>query len=314
MVTSPVKFVLSCTSDRLWNSNEFVEFLSRNQGGNIVLSTDPEAVCLNTLGVYQLLQNFSFESVKIQTWNPLEHHPDYTISFNGKNFWFDRTIEIPEHQHDWNLKHVFLCFYHRPTAARLALAGYAENLDSLIHFSARVEPDYRHHYELDKLFHWDLDSVVRSAGMLTRLPMLQSSPDNLTAFHGYDYMDPLTDMYKNVLVDLVVESHVIGNTFFPTEKTIRPMLMKKPFVMFGSRDYLEYLRQMGFRTFSDFWPEDYDGYEAGDRLRKIYQTINHIASLSKDQLQTMWWDMKYSLDHNYNLLLEKKFQRKIIPI
>jgi hypothetical protein len=71
---------------------------------------------------------------------------------------------------------------------------------------------------------------------------------------------------------------------------------------------------MGFRTFSDFWDEDYDGYEKGDRLRRIYSLIDSIAKMPINKLETMYYDMQYSLDHNYNLLMNKTFNRTITPI
>ena len=92
------------------------------------------------------------------------------------------------------------------------------------------------------------------------------------------------------------------------------MLLKKPFITFASKDFLAYLRQMGFRTFADFWDEDYDGYEQGDRLRKIYRVIDTISAMSPAQLETMYWDMQYTLDHNYNILMEKKFTRSITQL
>jgi len=313
--------VISGTSDKFWNSAEVVAFLNANQHQHITLDVNPEAVCLTTLGVYQLLDSFEFASVTINTWNPLERHDRYTIKIKGTNFWFDQTAVVDPDLHDWDLSHVFLCFYHRPTAARLGLASYAQQYNTLMHFSAVINADSKYNFELDKLFEYDTRSMIRAAGLLPSLPILQAPADKLiqankhhTAFHGYDYTDTLTQMYRSILVDLVVESHVSGSTFFPTEKTVRAMLMKKPFVIFGSRDYLEYLRQMGFRTFSDFWPEEYDGYQGGDRLRKIYQSMDYIAEQPLDKLQSMWWDMKYSLDHNYDLLMSKKFNRKIKPL
>ena len=89
------------------------------------------------------------------------------------------------------------------------------------------------------------------------------------------------------------------------------MLMKKPFVVFGGKNYLEYLRQMGFRTFEDFWDESYDGYSEADRYMQILVLIDKLAQKSLEDLETMYWDMKYTLDHNYNLLISQGFNRQI---
>jgi hypothetical protein len=307
-------FQVSGTSDQFWNKDEFVKFLAQNQNNHISIDIVPEAICLANLGVYKLLDCFEFQSVTVQTWNPLEQHNKYRIVLKGDNFWFDRTQTINHELQDWNLNSIFFCFYHRPTAGRLAIASYASQYSSQIHFSSGVEVNDLVQFELDKLLKYDKNSLSRATQLVNDLPILLKPCDNYTPTDGYNYQDPLSEVYKSILVDLVVESHVAGCTFFPTEKTVRPMLMKKPFVVFGSKDYLAYLRQMGFRTFNDFWNEEYDGFEGRDRLLRIYKLINDIASRSIKELESMYWDMKYSLDHNYDLLMSKKFQRRISKI
>jgi hypothetical protein len=311
------KFTISATSDRLWNRNNLLEFLIANQHQQIELTLNPEAICLRNLGVYDLLDLFKFEAVHIHTWNPLEQHNKYHIHLKGSNFWFTRTAKIDPALHDWDLSRRFLCFYHRPTAARLGLAGYLKQQypqHTIVHFSTTTGPNDLAQFEFDKLLDYDVPSVAPAVQILKKLPLLQNNPSGYTATQGYFYNDTLTKMYKHTLVDIVVESHVAGNTFFPTEKTVRAILLKRPFVIFGSCNYLEYLRQMGFRTFSDFWSEDYDGYVAGDRLRRMYQTIDIVANATERQLEKMYWDMQYTLDHNYDLLMTQSYNRTIKEI
>jgi hypothetical protein len=306
-------FTVNCTSDKIWNTTELVAFLAANQHKSIVLDINPEAICLHNLGLYKILECFEFEQVFINTWNPFEQHLTYKIKHKGNNFWFGQVADIDPELHSWNLTKQFLCFYHRPTAARLGLAAYLKtkhNKSTVLHFSAKDHEDF----ELDKLLQWDRSTVSMTASIIPELPILLDSDAGYTKFNGYVYSDPLTNLYKDILVDMVVESHVAGNTFFPTEKTVRPMLLKKPFIMFGSRNYLEHMRQMGFRTFADFWDEDYDGYEGADRLHRIQQLIDSIASMPIKQLESMYWDMQYTLDHNYKLLMTKTYTNKVTPL
>ena len=306
-------FTVNCTSDKIWNTTDLVAFLATNQHKSIVLDINPEAICLHNLGLYKILDCFAFEQVVINTWNPLEQHLKYKINFKGNNFWFAQVADIDAELHSWNLAKRFLCFYHRPTAARLGLAAYLHNKhkeSTVLHFSAKDSVDF----ELDKLLQWDRSTASMTASMIPELPILLGSDAGHTNFNGYVYSDPLTDLYQDILVDVVVESHVAGNTFFPTEKTVRSMLLKKPFIMFGSCNYLEYMRQMGFRTFSDFWDENYDGYEGADRLHCIQQLIDSIASMPINQLESMYWDMQYTLDHNYKMLMTKTYTNKITPL
>jgi len=310
-------FVIRGVDDRFWNLTEFVEYLVNNQNSIIELNVVSEAVDLENLGVYRLLDLFEFKQVIINTRNPLEQHNRYEIRFLGPTFWFNRLSNINHDLHTWDQQKIFLCFYHRPTAGRLALAGYVNQHyadQSIIHFSTDIEDNSLVQFEFDKLLKYDVSSLLPAANLLKSLPILQDSRDRHTRFHGYDYEDPLTTMYTHALIDLVGETHVQGRTFFPTEKTTRPMLLKKPFITFASRDYMAYLRQMGFQTFYDFWDEDYDGFETRDRLLRIYQVINEIASRPPSNLADMYQRMQPILEHNYNLLMSQNYIKNITEI
>lgn len=306
-------FNLGCTSDKIWNLTEFIEFLVNNQNKTINISIFPEAICLNTIGVYKLLDLFTFEKVNIHTDNPFETSNKYNIYYQP-NSWFTKLETVDPALHSWNLKKKFFCLYHRPTAARLGLAGYLFNRyrdTSLIHFSAPTGIDDLAQFELDKLLSYRLESVQEAGNLINQLPLLLSPSDKYTHDQGYYFEDPLTNFYQDILIDVVVESHVIGKTFYPTEKTTRPMWLKKPFIVFGSRNYLDYLHQMGFRTFNDFWSEDYDGYEGPDRFNKILKLLDELDKKSNVELEEMYESMTYTLDHNYNLLKNQQYSTKL---
>lgn len=297
---------------------DFVEFLVSNQHKQICVKSWPEAPCLQHNRIYGLLDNFKFEKVTICTSNPLAEHSKYIIqrpiNWLCHVFTSSNAAKISTSLHQWNQKKVFLCLFARPTAARLAIAShvYEKYLDRChVHFSAKIDVDSREQFELDKTLSYDPCYIKPVGNLITRLPLLLGSSDRYSAIHGYDYSDPLTKLYKDIFIDLVVESHVAGETFFPTEKTLRPMWLKKPFIVFASANYLEYLRQMGFRTFSDFWSEEYDGYEAGDRLRKILQLIDQLSGMSRGHLEQMYWDMQYSLEHNFQLLQSQSYRLEL---
>ena len=315
------KFKIGCTSDKIWNYSEFLDFLINNQNTDIELSTDPEAICFKNLGIYELVDKFSFKQVSIKTWNPLEEHPVYNILYNGHNFWFNKIEKINPALHTWNQSKLFYCLFGRPTASRLGIASHLyinyEN-QSHLHFSATNDKDELIQVELDKLLTYDINSIEPAGILIKKLPLLLSSPDNYTKYNGYVYADSLTDLYQDILIDIVSESHVAGNTFFPTEKTVRPMLLKKPFIIFGSRDYLDYLHQMGFKTFQtptlDFWSEEYDGYEGRERYIRILALIDKLAKKSKEELQELYQAMQPILDHNYNLLQTQSYNTTITKI
>ena len=306
-------FKLGCTSDKIWNLNEFIEYLATNQNKTINITIFPEAVCLETLGVYKLLDMFNFAQVNIYTYNPFEKNNKYNIVFQS-NYWITKQEIVNTDLHDWNFKKKFFCFYHRPTASRLGLAGYLftnYRESSLIHFSAELDPDNLIQFELNKLLSYRTESIQESGFLINHLPLLLAPSDRYTYNQGYYFDDPLTNFYQDILVDVVVESHVLGTTFFPTEKTTRPMWLKKPFILFGSKNYLDYLHQMGFRTFADFWDESYDGFEGAERFNRIIKLLDRLAIMSTSELEQMYLDMTYTLDHNYNLLKEQLYSKQL---
>ena len=310
-------FVISGVNDKLWNQFEFIKYLVANQHRIIELNIVSEAVDLENLGVYQLLDLFEFKQVIINTCNPFEKHNQFEIRLIDPPFWFNKIINIDSELHSWTQEKIFMCMYHRPTAGRLALAGHLNknyNEQSIIHFSCDTHDNSLIHFEFDKLLSYDTASVESAADLLKFFPILQSGRDRHTKSNGYDYSDPLTLLYKHILVDIVGETHVSGRTFFPTEKTTRPILLKKPFITFASRNYMLYLRQLGFQTFNEFWDEDYDGFETRDRLLKIYQLVNDIANQPIDILEDMYQRMQPILDHNYNLLMTQSYNRNLTEI
>jgi hypothetical protein len=314
-------FVIHGTNDKLWNLQELIGYLNKNQHQHVSLRINPEAVCLETLGVYRLLDNFEFKQVDIHTENPLELHDRYNIIIQTDKSWLTKKQKIDAAFHTWNTKKIFFCLFARPTAARLGIASYLYkkfNSNSHIHFSATLNPDNLSQYRLDKLLEYDTTSISRAGDLINDLPLLLAPSDRYTATNGYYYDDKLTNFYQDILIDLVVESHVTGNTFYPTEKTVRPMWLKKPFIIFASKDYLDYLHQLGFKTFqtptSDFWSEDYDGYEGRERYVRILALIDELSKKSKEELQEMYQAMQPILDHNYNLLKTQSYNNVITKI
>ena len=302
---------IDCT--KIWNPHQLVSFLSSNQGNDINLHINPEAVSLRHIGLYDFLDCFSFSKVDIYTHNPLEIHDRYNIILLKKNIFFEHRPSIPEELWSWNKSKKFLSFYHRPIASRLGLASYLfvhYRDQSLIHFNYETDIDRLELFEFDKLKLLRLDSLGEVFEMLRCMPLY--GYDNCEVdekMTWYDYSrDPGITMYKNILIDIVGETHIIGDTFFCTEKTARPIWLKKPFIIFSSRNFLDHLHQMGFLTFNDFWSEEYDGYEGKDRYLKILELIDELSKKSSDELYSMYQKMSHILDHNYNLLQSQTYQ------
>jgi hypothetical protein len=97
---------------------------------------------------------------------------------------------------------------------------------------------------------------------------------------------------------------------FLTEKIFRPILYWHPQLVQCSTGTLDYLKQLGFKTFSNYWNEDYDNEPNGERrTQMIVSEVKKLNNKSLEELHEMYWDMMPILEHNRNLLLDHDFIR-----
>jgi len=308
------KFKIIPADNFIWNEHELLQFLVANQNKDIVIDTNGEGCCAKTIGLYRILDLFSFNSVTLITTNILENHSKYKITRN-KFFKFFNIGNIDYTKfHIWNKNYTFGAFYNRPLWHRIGLAAELnEFTSSLLNF--RSDPrseDSRCQFELQKLFEFAPESAKKFLTAIKQFPQQLEKQDGYTVgATTQQHTDQLCEFYPNILVDVVAETFTSGNTFFATEKTVRPMLMKKPFIIMGPKNFMIYLRQMGFRTFYEYWNEDYDGYEGKEKYRRILDLIDDIAKKPADELNKMYASMQEILEHNYQLLMNQTYNMEI---
>jgi hypothetical protein len=108
--------------------------------------------------------------------------------------------------------------------------------------------------------------------------------------------------------------HVVGeatiNVHFITEKTIIPMLMKKPFVCISKHGYNQRLLDLGFVLYDEIINYSYDLYEdVGTRADKLCESISNMPTNYSELYETL----RPKIEHNYNRCLEIIKDRKFIP-
>jgi hypothetical protein len=319
MTTYHNRFVLHPANDFIWNYDALLEFLIRSQGQSIIIDTNTEGVCLQAAGVYKLMKNFDFADVQIYTSNLLEQHDQYQVHMRKPLQFFQVGHVNYTEYHNWNQNRIFAGLYNRPLWYRLGLAAEMQvNYPEQSVINLRANPhdlDQVGLFEIQKLFENAPNSFAKFAQVMHTWPRQIESQDGYTKGNNTTgHTDQLVNFYCDFLIDIVAETWSQGNCFNPSEKTVRPMLLKKPMIVMGPINYLEYLRQMGFRTFHDFWDEDYDGYQGKERYSKILQVMNTLSQMSVSQLERMYWDMQYTLDHNYNLLASQTYKRTVTHV
>lgn len=156
---------------------------------------------------------------------------------------------------------------------------------------------------------WDGDSCDN---FIKSLPYDIDKPNNdkvLTHANGQDE----TFLLEDVFVNLVNETHQIDHLTFVTEKTYRCINLCRPFLINGDNGTLAYLKEMGFKTFSDFWDESYDdmGTTDFDKISKLTKILKNLCAKPKEELLAMFKEMTPILEHNHKHLMDFKQWHKL---
>jgi hypothetical protein len=117
------------------------------------------------------------------------------------------------------------------------------------------------------------------------------------------------NIYNQTWYTIVAETRATSPVFV-TEKTARPLLSKRLFVMFGSRGCLSALRSQGFETFGDVIDESYDNIEDNDtRWNQAWKQVDYL--LTQDP-KLIYQKISSVIDHNYNLISTTNHYKKMI--
>jgi hypothetical protein len=102
-------------------------------------------------------------------------------------------------------------------------------------------------------------------------------------------------IYNQTCYSLVSET-TYDRIFF-TEKTAKPLMGKRLFLLFAAAGSLKALKKIGFRTFSSLIDESYDIIE--DRDQRWNAVVEQARKLSKYDYQQIKEEIKEIVDHNY---------------
>ena len=109
------------------------------------------------------------------------------------------------------------------------------------------------------------------------------------------------DFYKYFAIDIVSET--VYNYPYPciTEKTMRPIVHKRMFVILGPPGIIARMHDKGFRTFAPFINEEYDTIaDPHERMQAIVDELIRISKFSIDNIRKTMLQYKSILQHNYD--------------
>ena len=167
--------------------------------------------------------------------------------------------------------------------------------------------------------HPDFPTFVSLDNMMTNLPSYMYNYENQIREwlskvpYSVEYDVPASsDIYKLSLdsyINVVLETHVEHNIngVLLTEKIFKPIVVKKPFIVYGQHNILQSLREQGFRTFDGIINESYDLIvDSNKRRLAIVQELVRINQLFDNKFHELVEQCKEICEYNYNVYLNYK--------
>ncbi len=309
------------TDGHVWNLPEVVATieLAKFQNEDLILDLNNEGPDFETLDLTKYISTWDHRTI-VKTRNAVQSSVKDITFKNYYPHWIDSTKNsLKGVTVDKNIHKTVGMFVGRSNEHRLYLSSYIYNNYSA-HQTFRYEPQLDYHKNnlgLEKLIeNYGFTNLVSIADFLSKSPLtVNDDPDVNTSIKKISgglretesdvkIVYNLHKEYKHFFVELVCETYFSGRTFFPTEKTWRPVMLLTPFIVQGPQWFLHRLRDMGFQTFDRWWDEGYSEDPADHQPHEIIKVIDYLAHKSTKELNIMYKEMQPILQHNKKRFME----------
>lgn len=109
------------------------------------------------------------------------------------------------------------------------------------------------------------------------------------------------NVYNQTAYSVIAETCFHDNFAFFTEKTSKPIIAKRLFVMFAGRGYLSNLQKLGFQTFDGIIDESYDQEtDALIRWRRAWEQMCWLAEQPQEQILEQ---IRPIVEHNFTHIM-----------
>lgn len=243
-------------------------------------------------------------------------HPHFEVAVFDTDNNRERIYNLPklptfQDQFEYKRQHLdkiklFNALQKRPRAHRMWLFKelYKNNLleDSI---SSMNTFSWNHTYYMDKTMELsDYDEIIKILPLLP--PHTGPAEKELIDFSHDDSGKYQMEFNSQITLDtwftIISEASFGEDTCFISEKTFKLICVQHPFIIYGNKNSLHYLREMGYKTFSPFIDEEYDKLECWERLDAIINSIKKIQAIPKHQRLDWFKGMKDILEYNYDVM------------
>lgn len=204
---------------------------------------------------------------------------------------YDNYYDQPLDNIPYTKDYVYCCLNNRPRAHRMQTVAYLNHLNLLRPNIGKVSC-LDNHYEKDTnkltpeqlLFPYSHNYSDKHKQILKtqqtelwkKLPLNIDTEDFSAGCRPHDYNPGI---YNDCFFNIVTETHYHTvhqkhYHIFLSEKMWKPIVCKQAFIVIGPKNTLQYLKKLGFKTFSCIINESYDSEDESTRLFSAIDALN----------------------------------------
>ena len=218
----------------------------------------------------------------VKTYGNIEHYGNTTAEWRRKvNLSTPKTLGYIFVNRPREHRNIFIDLLHKKLKGLLGTGAYSLNEDIQFTWNKLTEvvTGYKYPYK-----HWKEEITIDPEDTYTSTTNWAIPSDN----------------YFNSLFEIVLETS--SNVIFMTEKTWKPIIYGKPFLIFGAQFFHAKLKEIGFKLFDSVIDYEFDTEpDSEKRASMILTEMNKIKNL---KYQDLLDEMKPELEHNKNLAEE----------
>lgn len=305
------KVIVETSDGVIWNRERtLTDLINAASAGPVIVNLNTEGPCLKASGVEELLDlivekfNIPPTNFLIETSNQLtsSHYKEHRESFIELDFVRKKAQQIVNTS---SLNKRFGLFIGRSNWIRLAIASYLNYKYSDIttmtyHYDFNLD-HFQENFGLETLYKKYPAEVDQIVELIKKLPI----KEKIEFTYPIEWLAGALDLdkyYEQIFCDVVCETYFSGQTFFMTEKTMRPILFRRPFIVQGPVNFLKNLKKLGFKTFDQWWDEGYDEDPVDFKYSALKHNIDYIAQQPVETIRIWNLEMQDVLEHNYQTL------------
>jgi hypothetical protein len=117
-------------------------------------------------------------------------------------------------------------------------------------------------------------------------------------------------VYNRTAYSIVAETGMDNRYSFFTEKTAKPMMARRLFVMFSGYKFLQNLQNLGFQTFNNVIDESYDlVYNDNDRWSAAFDQVQNLCKMDQSEV---FAKIAPAVEHNYSLVMNTDWKQHLV--